>query len=51
MQAQLDQWRQQKDAFEGQIIGHQQEQGQMPEHILLDDTPLCNIVPVSLLSV
>jgi hypothetical protein len=23
----------------------------MPEHILLDDTPLCNIVPVSPLSV
>jgi hypothetical protein len=25
MQAQLDQWRQQKDAFEGQSIGHRQE--------------------------
>jgi hypothetical protein len=28
MQAQLDQWRQHKDASEGQIIGHHQERGQ-----------------------
>jgi hypothetical protein len=51
MQAQLDQWRQKKDASEGQSIGHQQEQGQRPEHIVLDDAPFFNIVPVSPLSV
>jgi hypothetical protein len=28
MHAQLDQWRQQKDASEGQSIGHRQERGQ-----------------------
>jgi hypothetical protein len=27
MQAQLDQWRQQKDASKGQSIGHRQERG------------------------
>jgi hypothetical protein len=51
MQAQLDQWRQQKDASEGQSIRHQQEHGQRPEHFAPDDAPFCNIVPVSPLSV
>jgi hypothetical protein len=51
MQAQLDQWRQQKDASEGQSIGHRQERGQGPEHFVPDDAPFCNIVPVSPLSV
>jgi hypothetical protein len=51
MQAQLDQWRQQKDASEGQSIGHQQERGQAPEHFVPDDAPFRNIVPVSPLSV
>jgi hypothetical protein len=45
MQAQLDQWRQQKDASEGQSIGQRQEP------IQLDDPLFCNIVPVSPLSV
>jgi hypothetical protein len=49
MQAQLDQWRQQKDASEGQSIGHQR--GQAHEHFTPDDTPLRNVVPVSPLSV
>jgi hypothetical protein len=31
MQAQLDQWRQQKDASEGQSIGHRQDRGQVHE--------------------
>jgi hypothetical protein len=51
MQAQLDQWRQQKDAFEGQSIGHRQERGQAPEHFVPDDAPFRDIVPVSPLSV
>jgi hypothetical protein len=51
MQAQLDQWRQQKDASEGQSIGHLQERGQAPEHFAPDDAPFHNIVPVSPLSV
>jgi hypothetical protein len=51
MQAQLDQWRQQKDASEGQSIGHRQERGQAPEHFTPEDAPFCNIVPVSPLSV
>jgi hypothetical protein len=51
MQAQLDQWRQQKDAFEGQSIGHRQEHRQAPEHFVPDDVPFRNIVPVSQLSV
>jgi hypothetical protein len=51
MQAQLDQWRQQKDASEGQSIGHRQERGQAQEHFAPDDAPLCNVVPVSPLSV
>jgi hypothetical protein len=51
MQAQLDQWRQQKDASEGQSIGHQQERGQAPEHFAPEDAPFRNIVPVSPLSV
>jgi hypothetical protein len=51
MQAQLDQWRQQKDASEGQSIGHRQERGQAQEHFAPEDAPLRNVVPVSLLSV
>jgi hypothetical protein len=51
MQAQLDQWRQQKDASEGQSIGHRQERGQVHEHFAPDDAPLRNVVPVSPLSV
>jgi hypothetical protein len=51
MQAQLDQWRQQKDASEGQSSGHRQERGQAPEHFVPDDAPFLNIVPVSPLSV
>jgi hypothetical protein len=51
MQAQLDQWRQQKDASEGQSIGHRQERGQVHEHFAPDDAPLRNVVRVSLLSV
>jgi hypothetical protein len=51
MQAQLDQWRQQKDASEGQSIVHRQERGQGPEHFAPDDAPFRNIVPVSPLSV
>jgi hypothetical protein len=51
MQAQMDQWRQQKDASEGQSIGHRQERGQAPEHFVPDDAPFHNIVPVSPLSV
>jgi hypothetical protein len=51
MQAQLDQWRQQKDASEGQSIGHRQERGQLPEHCVPDDAQFRNIVPVSPLSV
>jgi hypothetical protein len=51
MQAQLDQWRQQKDASEGQSIGHRQERGQPLEHFVPDDAPFRNIVAVSLLSV
>jgi hypothetical protein len=51
MQAQLDQWKQQKDASEGQSIGHRQEHGQKLKHFVSDDTPFCNIVPVSPLSV
>jgi hypothetical protein len=51
MQAQLDQWRQQKDASEGQSIVHRQERGQPPEHFVPDDAPFRNIVPVSPLSV
>jgi hypothetical protein len=51
MQAQLDQWRQQKDASEGQSIGHHQERGQVHEHFTPDDAPLRNVVPVSPLSV
>jgi hypothetical protein len=51
MQAQLDQWRQQKDASEGQSIEHRQEHGQRLEHFALDDARFCNIVPVSPLSV
>jgi hypothetical protein len=51
MQAQLDQWRQQKDASEGQSISHRQERGQVPEHFVPDDAPFRNIVPVSPLSV
>jgi hypothetical protein len=47
----LDQWRQQKDASEGQSIGHRQERGQGPEHFAPDDAPFRNIVPVSPLSV
>jgi hypothetical protein len=48
MQAQLDQWRQQKDASKGQSIGHRQEHLQAPEHFVPDDAPFRNIVPVSL---
>jgi hypothetical protein len=51
MQAQLDQWRQQKDAFEGQSIRHRQEHEHSLEHFMPDDAPFCNIVPVSPLSV
>jgi hypothetical protein len=51
MQAQLDQWRQQKDASEGQSIGHRQERGQAQEHFAPEDAPLRNVVPVSPLSV
>jgi hypothetical protein len=51
MQAQLDQWRQQKYASERQSIGHRQKHGQGPEHFVPDNTPFCNIVPVSPLSV
>jgi hypothetical protein len=51
MQAQPDQWRQQKDAFEGQSIGHRQERGQALEHFAPEDAPLRNVVPVSPLSV
>jgi hypothetical protein len=51
MQARLDQWRQQKDASEGQSIGHRQERGQAQEHFAPDDAPLRNVVPVSPLSV
>jgi hypothetical protein len=51
MQAQLDQWRQQKDASEGQSIGHRQDRGQVHEHFAPDDAPLRNVVPVSPLSV
>jgi hypothetical protein len=51
MQAQLDQWRQQKDAPKGQSIRHQQERGQGPEHFVPDDAPFCNIVLVSPLSI
>jgi hypothetical protein len=51
MQAQLDLWRQQKDASEGQSIGHRQERGQAQEHFAPDDAPLRNVVPVSPLSV
>jgi hypothetical protein len=51
MQAQLDQWRQHKDASEGQSIGHRQERGQAPEHFVPYDAPFRNIVPVSPLSV
>jgi hypothetical protein len=47
MQAQLDQWRKQKDASEGQSIGHWQRL----EHFAPDDAPFCNIVPVSPVSV
>jgi hypothetical protein len=46
MQAQLDQWRQQKDASQGQSIGQRQEHRQG-----LDNAPFYNIVPVSPLSV
>jgi hypothetical protein len=51
MQAQLDQWRQQKDASEGQSIGHRREGGQAQEHFAPEDAPLRNVVPVSPLSV
>jgi hypothetical protein len=51
MQAQLDQWRQQKDASEGQSIGHRQERVQAQEHFAPEDAALRNIVPVSPLSV
>jgi hypothetical protein len=51
MQAQLDQWRQQNDASEGQSIGHRKERGQGPEHFVPDDASFCNIAPVSPLSV
>jgi hypothetical protein len=51
MQAQLDQWRQQKDASEGQSIGRRQERGQAQEHFAPDDALLRNVVPVSPLSV
>jgi hypothetical protein len=51
MQTQLDQWRQQKDASEGQSIGLRQERGQAQEHFAPDDAPLRNVVPVSPLSV
>jgi hypothetical protein len=51
MQAQLDQWRQQKDASKGQSIGHRQERRQAPEHFALEDAPFRNIVPVSPLPV
>jgi hypothetical protein len=51
MQAQLDQWRQQKDASEGQSIGHRQERGRPLEHFVPDDAPFLNIVPESPLSV
>jgi hypothetical protein len=51
MQAQLDQWRQQKDASEGQSIGHRQERVQAQEHFAPEDAPLHNVVPVSPLSV
>jgi hypothetical protein len=51
MQAQLDLWRQQKDASEGQSIGHRQERGQAQEHFAPDYAPLRNVVPVSPLSV
>jgi hypothetical protein len=51
MQAQLDQWRQQKDVSEGQSIGHRQERGQATEHFVPDDAPFRNVVPVSPLSV
>jgi hypothetical protein len=51
MQAQLDQWRQQKHASEGQSIGHHQERGQAQEHFTPEDAPLRNVVPVSPFSV
>jgi hypothetical protein len=51
MQAQLDQWRQQKDASEGQSIGHRPERVQAQEHFVPEDAPLRNVVPVSPLSV
>jgi hypothetical protein len=51
MQAQPDQWRQQKDASEGQSIGHRQERGQAQEHLAPDDVPLRNVIPVSPLPV
>jgi hypothetical protein len=51
MLAQLDQWRQEKDASEGQSISHRQELGQAPEHFASEDAPFHNIVPVSPLSV
>jgi hypothetical protein len=51
MQAHLDQWRQQKDASEGQSIGHRQEHGQRPKYFASDNAPFCNIVLVSPLSV
>jgi hypothetical protein len=51
MQAQLDQWRQQKDASEGQSIGHRQERVQTQKHFAPEDAPLRNIIPVSPLSV
>jgi hypothetical protein len=51
MQAQLDQWRQQMDASEGQSICHRQERGQAHEHFAPDDAPLRNVVLVSPVSV
>jgi hypothetical protein len=51
IKAQLDQWRQQKDASKGQSIGHRQERGQAQEHFAPEDAPLRNVVPVSPLSV
>jgi hypothetical protein len=51
MQAQLDQWRQQKDASEGQSIDHRQERVQAQEHFAPEDAPLRNVVLVSPLSV
>jgi hypothetical protein len=51
MQAQLDQWRQQKDASEGQSINHRQKREQAPEHFMPDDALFGNIVPISPLSV